>query len=270
MLFRVYENLKIGSNDENQISTLQAALVQQGYLTDFTRGVFGSSTNDSVRAFQSDAGFSVDGIAGEVTCTALGIWSNITKGFDASHWNNLNFNYFPADMGFSFGIFKATEGSDLVDPLFQQYVLNSKKIGLNVGAYHFTHFSNSPFEEAEFFLSTLSTSPLSFSLFKFAFLDVESCDDKDPDFLSDWIDSFTSIVGIYLNVGVYTSARITRTYKLQNKLQSTKDKILWAADWNSQPYVAPFGQWDIWQYTNKGDVGQFSESGYLDLNRSVL
>ncbi len=61
-----------GSTGE-QVRLIQNRLIAQGYLSGPADGIFGAQTADAVRRFQQARGITVDGIAGVVTMTALGI-----------------------------------------------------------------------------------------------------------------------------------------------------------------------------------------------------
>ncbi len=62
--------LRAGDNGD-AVKKLQARLIELGYLTGSADGSFGSATQAAVMAFQSAAGLSVDGVAGESTQSAL-------------------------------------------------------------------------------------------------------------------------------------------------------------------------------------------------------
>jgi len=68
----VREDITLRAGDSGEaVKKLQARLIELGYLTSSADGSFGSATQAAVMAFQSAAGLSVDGVAGESTQSAL-------------------------------------------------------------------------------------------------------------------------------------------------------------------------------------------------------
>lgn len=63
--------LRIGSSG-NAVRELQLALASLGYDVGPIDGIFGPKTDAAVRAFQADAGITVDGLVGPITRAALG------------------------------------------------------------------------------------------------------------------------------------------------------------------------------------------------------
>lgn len=65
-----YTTLKSGSRGE-AVRKLQTALTEEGYTLGKIDGIYGVKTVAAVKAFQSDNGLTVDGIAGNTTQTKL-------------------------------------------------------------------------------------------------------------------------------------------------------------------------------------------------------
>ncbi len=65
--------LRLGATGQAVVE-LQNRLILLGYLTGFSDGVFGISTDAAVRRFQASNGLVADGIAGPLTRRALGMW----------------------------------------------------------------------------------------------------------------------------------------------------------------------------------------------------
>jgi hypothetical protein len=65
--------VRLGDRGDS-VAVVQEALVAAGYAV-AVDGVFGGETDAAVRAFQSVEGLVVDGVVGEQTASALGIWS---------------------------------------------------------------------------------------------------------------------------------------------------------------------------------------------------
>ncbi len=67
---------KYGSRG-NEVRQIQTRLKELGYNPGTIDGIYGTNTQNAVKAFQRDKGLSVDGIAGPKTLKALGISSGI-------------------------------------------------------------------------------------------------------------------------------------------------------------------------------------------------
>lgn len=65
---------KMGSRGA-EVTQIQTKLKQLGFYTGNVDGIFGLQTQKAVRAFQQSRGLAVDGIAGKMTLSALGITS---------------------------------------------------------------------------------------------------------------------------------------------------------------------------------------------------
>ena len=69
-LLEIVTALKRGSRGE-EVQSMQEALNQLGYDCGTADGIFGTKTEEAVRAFQADNGLVVDGVAGKNTLAAL-------------------------------------------------------------------------------------------------------------------------------------------------------------------------------------------------------
>jgi len=65
--------LQLGSSGAD-VTCLQESLIDRGLLATAVAGIFDAPTDSAVRAFQTASGLVSDGIVGQVTGTALGIW----------------------------------------------------------------------------------------------------------------------------------------------------------------------------------------------------
>lgn len=72
-----YQTLRKGDQGP-EVVTLQAALVELGYLNGATDGNFGTGTQTAVRKFQEENGLDADGIAGKMTQEALFAKTSVT------------------------------------------------------------------------------------------------------------------------------------------------------------------------------------------------
>ena len=257
----VYEVQKLSSSNK-QVVAIQESLPDWA-LSGFLKidGIFGSATQQAVKTFQKESGLTADGIVGRTTATALGVWTNVQKGFDASHWNSISWGDITVD--YSFCNLKATEGATYTDPDFHDSVKKAIGVGLSVGAYHFTKFENSPFLEAANFLDQVSE----YTSMSRLYLDLEYRQSVlNAEAIHNWTMNFLNTVRGVLplaKVGIYTSRNYMTEIGLQS-LSGFEDFSLWAASWGKQPYVYPWSVWDVWQYTANGDVPW--AQGDLDLN----
>lgn len=72
------------------------------------------------------------------------------KGFDISHFNNINWQTISPE--FKFVFIKASQGASFHDPKFQEYWKQARAIGLIVGAYHFWEAQTPPDMQCNNFL----------------------------------------------------------------------------------------------------------------------
>lgn len=260
----VYTTLRRGSEGP-QVSAVQESLPQWA-CSEFLSvdGIFGGLTESAVRDFQAGCGLVTDGVVGPATGTALGVWRDIEKGFDVSHWNTVVWDAVPFD--YRFCNIKATEGVTYTDPDFRKNAAQSIHIGLSTGAYHYTKFANDPYMECAAFLSATQDFAL-----ERLYLDLEHrTSGLSAGAIWTWVRTFMeSLQGSRPNcrAGIYTSKNYLSEVGLQ-QYTGLAEYDLWAADWTSQPYVYPWASWDTWQYTSKGRDPEWIE-GDLDLNYRV-
>lgn len=81
---------KIGSRSE-EVRAVQQALKEKGYYNYTVDGIFGTRTRYAVISFQKDNGLDPDGIAGEKTLKALGVYSGSDSygGYSSSDYDLL-------------------------------------------------------------------------------------------------------------------------------------------------------------------------------------
>lgn len=264
MKYHIYTPLRLGAKDD-QVTQLQRSLpiwtAPEPLVAD---GIFGSKTEDAVKAYQSAMELPVDGVVGRVTASALGVWADVEKGFDASHWQKISWGDFERE-DLDFAIFKATQGTSFVDPDFSRNVSEAVNVGLDVGAYHFADLDFTPFEEAANFCRAVDERPITS-----AFLDLESVSLKPNFDYREWVGLWLDIVRAALpncvEVGVYTSSRYLREISEQD-FGYLRNFKLWGVNWSRQPLIVPWESWDCWQYTSKGQITGID--GNVDLNLRV-
>ena len=269
--YSIYKNMKLGDKG-NEVKAIQMSLPTWSSNGSplVLDGIFGKSTEDAVKRYQKEMRFNVDGIVGELTGKSLGIWIYVDEGIDCSHYQKVDYEKFSKEnKNKSFAILKATEGKDYKDPMFMDHSIGFHSIGLSLGAYHFTKFKNSSFDEAMNFCQSIFNSSV---FYDFVFLDLEHRDtDLSGIEIMSWTQDFLDIVSRSLgrkliskkDVGIYTSSNYLREMKLQN-YNWMKSYNLWACDWEDQPIVYPWDNWEFWQYSSKGSLAGIE--GYVDLN----
>ncbi len=227
-------------------------------------GIFGTKTEVAVKEFQDGMGFDKDGVVGQTTAQALGIWTEVERGFDISHWNTIHWDKVPDSI--SFVNIKATEGISYTDTDFVTSYQNAKNIGLDVGAYHFTKFQNPPIMEAASFLSQVADLDISK-----VYLDLEYRGSGLTALaIETWVLQFMQTLTSFFpteSLGIYTSRNVLHELGLQASNSFTKYQ-LWAADWAKQPLVAPWTTWNTWQYTSTESPEWVT--GTVDLNLRVF
>ncbi len=80
---------KNGSSGE-EVRKIQTKLKNWGYYNGSVDGVYGWQTENAVRSFQKKNGLKADGVAGEATLNAMGIFSSNTSSSSQSSPNNAN------------------------------------------------------------------------------------------------------------------------------------------------------------------------------------
>lgn len=149
-----------------------------------------------------------------------------------------------------FVFIKATEGQSLRDSLFENNwkILATKNV--KKGAYHFYRPAVDPKKQAINFLNFVDFKPGDLP----PVLDLEVTDEQtDAQIVKDiqvWLNIVEKSVGV---------APIIYTYQkfFKNKLEGKFDQYpLWIARYNNnkKPNIKKNGDWDFWQYGNRGQM----------------
>ena len=221
----------------------------------------------AARAFQGENGAHPDiarleaGLhpyAGHVTCAA----GPTVEGIDVSHWDGAIDWAKVAGSGRKFGIAKATEGVNYVDPTYAGHWAAMKHAGVVRGAYHFFRPADSGLQQADWYLSTVGAlAPGDLP----PVLDWEAIDGiasaaaiKEVQAFVDRIHSRTGLTTL-----VYTSERVMG--ELGHPVQFS-GLPLWDANWGvSCPNIpSAWPAWTFWQYSATGAVPGIT--GDVDLN----
>ncbi|MDP4178774.1 MAG: GH25 family lysozyme [Bacillota bacterium] len=187
------------------------------------------------------------------------------RGIDVSNHNgNINWKLVK-DAGYSFVFIKSTEGCTFVDSFFKSNYENAKANGIITGPYHFARPYNDPSREAVFFVNSVK----SMNGFQKGdlppVLDIEVNEGLNNQQISDWIQSFISVVKqeTGLQTIIYTYLNFSINY-IENIFSNIP---LWFAryDVNVPEDTAGWNRWTFLQYTDKGTVSGI-DSDAVDLN----
>lgn len=177
------------------------------------------------------------------------------KGVDISNLNgSVNIDLIK-DEGHAFVIAKATEGGTFVDKFYNDNIKKAKALGLVTGAYHFARFTDKSkaIQEANFFKSIAAAATPDFVVLDFE----QECNGD----MTDACLAFLNIVSSIAPAVIYCNPSYIKAY-----LNSNITKYpLWVAHYGvSTPSTPLWGEYAIWQYSEKGQISGIS--GYVDLN----
>lgn len=187
----------------------------------------------------------------------------IYDGIDVSGWQE-SINYEEVrNSGVEIVYMKSSEGSNFVDPYFNQNYTNAKANGLKVGFYHYliARTVEQAIEEARFFVATISgKNPdcrLAMDFESFGDLSVEQINEIGLTFMKTVENLSGKEVIIYSNTN---DASNIFSGELTNY-------PLWVAQYEvEQP--TPNGKWSTWagwQYTDLGEIAGIN--GYVDRDK---
>ena len=189
--------------------------------------------------------------------------NEIYEGIDISAWQG-DINFYEVKIsGINIVYIKSSEGSNFVDPYFEQNYNNAKDAGLKIGFYHYVtaRSIDEAIDQANFFVSTISgKSPdckLAMDFESFGNLDINSINQIALAFLQKVYELSGKEVIIYSD-----------EYNAVNTFNSTvSDFPLWVAQYEvSEPTVsANWSTWVGWQYTDQGEVSGISS--YVDRDK---
>lgn len=188
------------------------------------------------------------------------------KGVDVSHyqgeidWQTLS------KQDISFAFIKATEGSTFTDEKFAYNYEESKKAGLDVGAYHFFSYDSEGLTQAENFINTVA--PFEGMLSPVIDLEFYGDKEKNPpkkddvdEQLKAMLDALEEYYG--LKPIIYATGKSYRLY-LENDYE---EYDIWIRDVLVKPDLSDNREWRFWQYTDRGQLdGYTGEEKYIDIN----
>ncbi len=182
------------------------------------------------------------------------------QGIDVSGWQE-NINYTQVvESGIQIVYMKASEGSNFVDPYFEQNYANAKANGLKVGFYHYltARSEQQAVAEANFFVSTIAGKipdcRLAMDFESFGSLSIEEINQIGLTFVRTVENLSGKEVVIYSDTSNASSV-------FRGELTNYP---LWVAQYEVQE-PTPNGNWDSWvgwQYTDLGEIAGIN--GYVD------
>lgn len=189
--------------------------------------------------------------------------SNIYDGIDVSGWQGSIDYSEVASSGIEIVYMKASEGTNFVDPYFNQNYTNAKANGLKVGFYHYlTARSNSEaVAEANFFVSTISGMVPDCRLA----MDFESFGNLSTEEINEIGLTFMQTVE---NLSGKEMVIYSDTSNASNIFGGGLTNYpLWVAQYEVEE-PTPNGNWSSWvgwQYTDAGEISGIN--GYVDRDR---
>ncbi len=194
-----------------------------------------------------------------------------TMGIDVSRWNgNIDWNAVK-NSGVSYVIIRcgyrgSSQGTLIVDPMFQNNIRGATDAGLKVGVYFFTQAIDKveAVEEASMVLDLIKNYRISYPVF----LDVESSGGRADGISKETRTEVCKTFCQTIQNGGYTAGIYANKTWLTEKIdpgQLGAYKI-WLAQYASVPTYT--GRYDMWQYMSTGKVSGIT--GNVDLNLSYL
>lgn len=169
--------------------------------------------------------------------------------------------------GVNFAFLKATEGGDMLDPMFNSHWRGAGEAGVARGAYHFYYFCTTPEVQAQWFIRNV---PKSKGMLP-PVLDMEwnplspTCAHRRPDakVVQDEMRRWLSIVEAHYGQRpiIYTTPKFYE----ENQLGSFNGYDYWLRTTAKTPSEAyPDESWRFWQYSATGLIDGIE--GEVDLN----
>ncbi|MFS1519409.1 GH25 family lysozyme [Bacillus sp. SCS-151] len=186
--------------------------------------------------------------------------ANNVKGIDVSHWQgNIDWNKVKSD-NIEFAYIKASEGTTFVDSNLENNYNNAKQAGIKVGFYHFGTPSQSPLDEASWFLNVTSNYHNDLP----HVLDIEQNNQLSKAQITQYCEQWLSSIEERSNYQpiLYTYSSFAKSY-----LESTLGKWpLWIAQYEvEKPNDNEiWDSWAIFQYTDSGTINGIT--GNVDMN----
>ena len=185
------------------------------------------------------------------------------NGIDVSkHNGKINWERVAADPKIQFVYINATEGASLVDKTYRRNIDEARKNGLKVGSYHFFTSYKTPEEQYKNFKRQVKKGEQDL----LPMVDVEEAGNKNArrEVLQQRLWRFMELVKD--DYGEYPV--VYSQYKFYNDLLAPEfnNCIIFIARYGkAAPALRGGGEYNIWQYTERGKVDGIR--GYVDLDR---
>jgi len=177
-------------------------------------------------------------------------------GIDASRWQG-DIDWRRArKAGVSFAYLKATEGGDVLDPMFRAHWDGARKAGVRHGAYHYFYFCRPAVEQARWFIKNVPRDPTALP----PVLDMEwnhrspTCQLRPTgQQVRDEAERFLNILERHYGKRpvVYTTVDFHR----DTRIGQLKNTQFWLRSVAAPPRKTfPGLRWTFWQYTSTGVV----------------
>lgn len=158
--------------------------------------------------------------------------------------------------GVSFAFIKATEGGDMVDPMFANHWQGAARAGVARGAYHFYYHCRSPEEQARFFIRNVPREANALP----PVLDMEwtpfspTCTKRAaPNIIRQNAATFMNLIAAHY--GQTPIMYTTVDFFTENELWRVSGHDFWLRSVATVPAARFGGQhWTFWQYTGTGLV----------------
>jgi lysozyme len=168
--------------------------------------------------------------------------------------------------GVSFAFIKATEGGDLVDPMFKDHWRNARRAGIPRGAYHFYYHCRPAAEQARWFFRNVPKEPGMLP----PVLDMEwtpfspTCTTRRP--ASEIRDDARRIIGMFAaHYGTQPILYTTVDFFRDNELWRLSGVDFWLRSVTAHPAERyPGHDWTFWQYSGTATIP--GVQGQVDAN----
>ena len=194
-----------------------------------------------------------------------------TMGIDVSRWNGtIDWNAVK-NSGVSYVIIRcgyrgSSQGTLIVDPMFQNNIKGATDVGLKVGVYFFTQAIDQveAVEEASMVLELIRNYRISYPVF----LDVEPSGGRADAISAETRTEVCKAFCQTIQNGGYTAGIYANKTWLTEKIDTSQLGAykIWLAQYISAPTYT--GRYDLWQYKSTGKVSGIT--GDVDLNLSYL
>lgn len=184
------------------------------------------------------------------------------QGFDVSHhqgdiqWNKIS----PQE--FQFVYLKATEGGDFKDQKFQEYWLQARERGLNVGAYHFYRLCRDGEVQAQNFIDTVPNKADALP----PVIDLEYDSNCINTYTKEQLLKEIQVIHdrLYQHYGKQPIFYISKTFYNIILAGNFPKTPLWVREYQGKPKLKNDPKWLFWQHTNQGKIKGIAKA--VDLN----